>query len=107
LTVSLNDNTTTKIIQNKSLMSLGETQLPRKTGILDTSPARGTSTAVVTGDENVVSLGLSDTRGDNTNADLGYQLYRNTSAGVRALEIINELLQILNGVDVVMRRWRN
>jgi hypothetical protein len=104
LTVSLDNDTTTEVVENKSLMSLGKTQLPGETGVLDTSPSRGTSTTVVTRDEDMVSLGFGHTRSDDTNTSLGDKLYGYTSAGVGALEIVDQLLEILNGVNVVVGR---
>jgi len=61
LSVGLNNDATTKIIQNKGLMGLGKAQLPGKTCIFDASPSRSASTTIVTGNENVVSLCLGDT----------------------------------------------
>jgi len=58
----------------------------------------------VTGDENVISLGLGDTRSDDTNTSLGHELDRNTSTGVGALKIVDKLLEIFNGVNVMMGR---
>jgi hypothetical protein len=104
LTVSLDDDATTEVVENKSLVSLGKTQLPGETGVLDTSPSRGTSTTVVTRDEDMVSLGFGNTRSDDTNTSLGDELDGYTSAGVGALKIVNQLLKILNGVDVVVGR---
>lgn len=88
-------------------MSLSKTQLPRKTSILDTGPARGTSATIVTRDQDMISLSLSNTRSNNTNANLRNQLDRNPRSGVRALEVVNKLFQILNGIDIVVRRWGN
>ena len=47
LTISLDGDTAAKVIQNKGLVSFSEAELPRKTGVLNTCPSRGTSTAVV------------------------------------------------------------
>jgi hypothetical protein len=84
---------------------LGEAKLPRQAGILDAGPARGAGAAVVAGDEDVVGLGLGDTGGDDADADLGDELDGDTGARVGALEIVDELLEILDRVDVVVR-WR-
>lgn len=52
--------------------------------------------------ENMVCLGLRNSRSYNADTDFRYQLDRNTRSGIRALEIVNELLGILNRVDIVM-----
>jgi deoxycytidylate deaminase len=80
-------------------MSLGKTQLPRKPGILDTGPSRGTGTTIVTRDQNVVSLGFGDTRSDDTNTSLRDELDGDAGAWVGALQIVDQLLEILDRVD--------
>lgn len=88
-------------------MGLGETELPGETGVLDTSPSGGACATIVARDEDVVSLGLGHTCGDDTDTGLRDKLDRDSRAGAGALEIVNELLEILDGVDVVVRRRRN
>jgi hypothetical protein len=107
LTVSLDNNTTTKVVEDQSLVSLSQTQLPGETGVLDTSPSRGTGTTVVARDEDVVGLGLGDTRGDDTDSDFRYELDRDSGSRAGALQIVDQLLKILDGVNIVVRRGRN
>ena len=47
------------------------------------------------------------TRGHRSHADLGHQLHRNTGARVHVLQIVDQLRQILDRVDVVVRRRRD
>ena len=107
LTISLDNNTATKIVQNQSLVSLSKTKLPWKTSIFDTSPSRGTSTTIVTRDQDVIGLGLGDTRSNDTDTNLGNELDRDARSRVGALQIVDQLLEILDGVDVVVRRRRD
>ena len=107
LTISLHNNTTTQIIEDECLVSLSKTKLPRETGVLDTSPAGSTSTTIVTRNQNVIGPGLSDTGSDDTDTSLGDELDGDTRAGVGALQVVDELLQILNRVNVVVRRRGN
>ena len=79
-------------------MSLSQTQLPRKTSVLDTGPSRSTSTTIVTRDQDVIGLSLSDTRGDDTDTNLGDKLDRDSRSRAGALQIVDQLLKILNGV---------
>jgi hypothetical protein len=107
LAISLDNNTTTKIVKYQSLVSLSQTQLPRETSVLDTSPSRGTSTTIVTRDQDVIGLGLGDTRGDDTDTDLRHKLDGDSGSRAGALKIVDQLLEILNGVNVVVRRRRD
>ena len=107
LTISLHDHATTKIVEHKSLMSFSETELPWQASVLDTSPAGGTGTAIVAGDQEMVGLGLRHTGRDDTDTSLGHQLDGNARTRVGALQVVDELLQILNRVDVVVRGRRD
>ncbi len=84
-------------------MGLGYAQLPREAGALDAGPAGGTGAAVVAGDGDVLGLALGDARGDDPDPDLRDELDRNAGRRVRALEVVDELGQVLDGVDVVVR----
>src|SRR5262249_61685220 len=52
-------------------------------------------------------MGLGDTGGDRSDADFGHELDVNPSLRIRILQIVDELSQILDGVDVVVRRRRD
>jgi hypothetical protein len=103
-TVRLHDDLAAQIVQHERLVGLRQTELPRETAVLDRGPARSASATVVTGDQNVISQTLGDTRRNNTDAHLGDKLHRDASGGVRVLQVRDELLEVLNGVDVVVRR---
>lgn len=107
LAVSLDNNTTTQVVQDKRLVGLGETELPGEAGMLDASPSGSASATIVARDQDVVSLGLGHTCGDDTDTRLRDKLDGDSRAGAGALEIVDELLQILDGVDIVVRRWRD
>jgi hypothetical protein len=61
----------------------------------------------VTRDKDVISLSLGNTAGNDTDTNLRDELDRDSGTRVSGLGIINELLKILNGVDIVVRRRRN
>src|SRR6185437_15796081 len=42
-----------------------------------------------------------------THADLGHELHVHARLRVRRLEVVDELGDVLDGVDVVVRRWRD
>ena len=51
-------------------MRLGETELPRQTSVLDASLSRSASITIMTGNEDVVRLYLSDAVRDDTDSHL-------------------------------------
>jgi len=55
----------------------------------------------------VVSLALCDASCDHAHALLAHKLDAHTGPGIRTLEVIDQLRQIFNGVDVVVRWWRH
>ena len=55
----------------------------------------------------MIGIGLGDAGGDGADADLGNQLHRDQGLGIDVLQIVDELLQILDRIDVVMRRRRD
>ena len=68
---------------------------------------RRAGAAVVAGDQHVVGVGLRHARGDRAHADLGHQLHRDPRARVGAAQVVDELLEVLDRVDVVVRRRRD
>ena len=58
-------------------------------------------------DQNGVSLGLGHTGGDGADAGRGNQLHTDLGVGVDLLQVVNQLCQILNGIDVMVRRRRD
>lgn len=63
--------------------------------MFDSSPARCPGATIVTGNENMFGLGFSNARGDDSDPDLGHELDRDTRARVGALEIVDELFEVL------------
>ena len=53
-------------------------------------------------DENVVGLRLHHAGGDRADAGLGHELHADAGARVDGLQVVDELRQVLDGVDVVM-----
>lgn len=51
-----------------------------------------------------IFLYLGNTGSDDSNADFRDQFDRDACLGVGALEVVDELGEVLNGVDVVVRR---
>ena len=68
---------------------------------------RRAGAAVVAGDQHVVGVRLRDARGDRADADLGHELHADPRARVRAAQVVDQLLEVLDRVDVVVRRRRD
>src|ERR1700761_8347537 len=73
--------------------------------MLDARERRRAGSATVTGDNDVVGEGLGDTRSDGAYPEGRDQLDADRSTGIDALQVVDELCEIFDGVDVVVR-WR-
>ena len=107
LTIGLHHNAGPEVVQHERLMGFGEAELPRDARVLDRSLRGGTGAAVESGDQHHVGVRLGDTRGDRAHAHFRHQLHADARMDVGVLEVVDELREILNGVDVVMRRGRD
>ena len=61
----------------------------------------------IAADQDHVGMRLGDARGDGADADFGHQLHRNARLRIDVLQIVDQLRQIFDRVDVVMRRRRD
>src|SRR6185369_2354050 len=73
----------------------------------DRAPGRRAGAAVVAGDHDVVGLGLRDAGGDRADADFGDKLDADARLLVGVLQIVDQLRQVLDRIDVVVRRRRD
>ena len=72
--------------------------------MLDAAERRRAGAAAVPGDHDVVGVGFGNARGDRSHAQLRDQLHAHGGARIDALQVVNQLRQIFDAVDVVMRR---
>ena len=96
-----------QIVQRQHLMGLGQADLPRQARVLDRGLGRGAGAAVVAGDQDGVGVGLGHPRRDGADARGGHQFHRHPRVGVDGLQVVDELGQVLDRIDVVVRRRRN
>ena len=91
-------------VAHQHLLRFGQAQLPGIAGILDAGKRRGAGAAAVARDDDVVGIGLGDAGGNGADAAAGDQLDADRGARVHALQVVDELRQIFDGVDVMVRR---
>ena len=105
--VDLHGDAAAQPVADERLVGLGEADLPRAAGMLDRGQRRGAGAALIAGDGDVVGLRLGDAGGDRADADLGDELDRDVAGRVGVLQVEDELLQVLDRIDVVVRRRRD
>ena len=103
LPVHLDHDPAAQVVHEQDLVRLGEAQLPRDAGVLDGRERRGARPAVVARDQDHVRVRLGHARRHGPHAHLGHELHADPGLVVRVLEVVDELLEVLDGVDVVVR----
>ena len=86
------------------MLGFGQTDLPRRTSVLDGVERSRARTAVAAGDEHHICMALGHTSGDGADTEFGDELDMDTRLRIRHLRIVDQLLEILDGIDVVVRR---
>jgi hypothetical protein len=104
LTIGLYHDAIAETIEQQRLLRLGESELPRRARVLQRRQRTGARPTVVTTDQHHVGLRLADPSGDGADTDLGNQLHVDASGRICVLEVVDELLEVLDRVDVVVRR---
>ena len=107
LTIGLDAYPAAQAVEHQRLLRFGKPQLPRRAGMLERRQRAGARAAIVAGNGDVVRLGLGDTRGHRAHAHFRHQLHRNGGAVVGVLQVMDELGNVLDGIDVVVRRRRD
>ena len=107
LTIGLDAHAAAQTVEHQRLLRFGKPQLPRCTGMLERRQRAGARAAIVAGNGDVVGLGLGDTRCHRAHTHFRHQLHRNGGAVVGVLQVVDELGNVLDGIDVVVRRRRD
>ncbi len=94
-------------VEHQHLVGFGQAQLPRRAGELDGRLRRRPRAALVAGDQDVVGLGLGHAGGDGADAGHRHQLDRDLGVRVDLLQVVDQLGQVFDRVDVVVRRRRD
>ena len=104
LAVRLNDDAAAQVVHHEHLMGFRQTKFPRNAGVLDAGDRRRAGTAAVTGDQNDVRMRLGDAGRDRSDTDFRNQLHADARAWIRVLQVVDQLRQILDRIDIVVRR---
>ena len=107
LAVGLHADAAAQIVHHQHLLRFGEPQFPRNAGMLDRTERRCAGAAAVAADQHHIGMRLGDARGDRAHADFGHQLHRNARLRIDVLQVVDQLRQIFDRINIVVRRRRN
>src|SRR5438105_4131467 len=102
--VDLHRNAAAQSIAHQCLLRLGEADLPGRAGMGQRGERARARAALEPGDRDVVGAGLADPGSHGADPDLGDEFDRNARPWIGILQIMDQLRQILDRIDVVMRR---
>ena len=102
-TVDAQPHTRTQTVGKQCVVRLDQADLPRQAGVFDRRERRCARAAVVAADVNRVGIGLGDAACDIADPRLRHEFDADSRVRRRAAQIVDQLREILDRVDVVMR----
>src|SRR5579859_6544571 len=103
--VGTQTDTAAQTVVDEHLLCLGKTELPWVARVLDAGERRCARAASMPGDDDVIRIRLGYACSDRAHAAFGDKLDADRGARIDALEVIDELGEVFDRIDVVMRRW--
>ena len=107
LAIHLEPHLPTKSVAYQCLLGLAQTYLGRNARKSHTRRRRSTSTAFCTRDDDEIGLCLGHTSRNRPHSTLSHEFHADGCLRIDVLKVENQLCQVFNRVDIVMRRWRN
>ena len=107
LSVGLERHPVTETVPDQRLPGLGEAYLRRNARIAYRGHRRSSCTSFSSGNDYQVGFGLSDARRDGTYSTLCHEFHADACIGVDIAKIEDQLGQVLDGIDVMVRRGRD
>ena len=87
------------------LLCFGQAQFPRVARVLDAAQGRCARSTAVPRDVDVVRVSLGHAGGHRPNSKLRDQLHAHGCAWIDALQVVDQLRQVFDAVDIVVRWW--
>ena len=105
LTVGLHANASAQAVQHQGLLGFGQTDFPGAASVFDGRPRRRACATVVSGDHHVIGFALGYSSRYRADTDFRHQLDADIGVRCDVFQIMNELRQVFDGINVVVR-WR-
>ena len=105
--VGLHADAAAQIVQQENLLRFGQTKFPRNAGVLDGTQRGCAGAAGVAADQDYVGVRLGHARGHRADSDFRHQLHRDAGVRIHILQVVDQLREIFDRIDVVMRRRRD
>ena len=103
--VGLDDDPPAEVVHHEHLMGLGEAEFPGEARVHDRGLRTRAGAAVVPRNQHHVGFALRDASRDRAHAHFSHELHAHSRVVIGILQVVNQLGEILDRVDVVVR-WR-
>ena len=107
LAIGLHTNPATQSVQHEGLLGFGQADFPGATAMLDGRPGRCTGTTVMARNNYMVSLALGHTGCNRAYTNFRHQFHADSGVRCHVLQVVNQLGQVFDRINVVVRRWRD
>ena len=107
LTVGLQAYLVAQAVHHQRLLRLGKSNLWRDASETHRAGRAGTRTSLGAADDNEVGFRFRHTGSNRSHPTLCDEFHADGSGGINILQVEDELCQVLNAIDVVMRRRRD
>ena len=107
LSVGLHPDAAAQIVEQQHLLRLGKPKLPRNARVLDGAERRCAGASAIAADQDYVGVRLGNTGGDRAHSHFGDQLHADARLRIHVLQVVDQLRQIFDRINVVVRRRRN
>ncbi|OQC28881.1 MAG: hypothetical protein BWX70_01688 [Verrucomicrobia bacterium ADurb.Bin070] len=104
LAVTLQSYAVAQFVDEQRLLRLGQPQLPRQPRMLDRRHRRRAGSSVPPADQDQIGLAFRHARGNRPHPGLRHELDADARVGIGVLQVVDQLRQIFDRVDVMMRR---
>ena len=105
--VRLHYNAAAQIVHHENLLRFREPQFPGRARVLERSKRRRSGAAIVSADQDDIGVRFRHTRGDRSHAHFSHQFDRDSRLRIYVLEVVDQLREVFDRVDIVMRRGRD
>ena len=107
LPIGLHYDPAAEVVGDQYLLGFRQAQLPGQAGVFDRGLRRGSGAAVMPANQHYIAVALGNAGGDGANAHFRHQFDMDPGRRIDVFQVVNQLGQILDGIDVVMRRRGN
>ena len=105
--IDLHGDARAQAIEHQRLVGFGKPNFPRAARMFDRRQRRGAGAALIARDRHMIGATLGDALRDRADADFGHELHRDERVRIDVLQIVDQLREIFDRIDVVMRRRRD